>query len=289
MKLAAGIDVSKDALEVCLKELTDDGTVRIKRTHSFANDVKGFGALLRWLEKDRTGNQAIHVMEATGSYHEDLAYFLYDNKRKVCVVLPNKIKYYAKSRNIKTKTDKVDASVIADFGLERTCPSWEPMSKSYRTLRDLSRELISIKKALSRSLCQLHAMKHSHLKNPTVLSIKLEQIAFYRQKIKAMESEIKKEVARDKSFKERVDKITTIKGVGLITAVTVLCETNGFQLFNNIRQVVSYAGLDVEMKESGSFKGKTRISKKRECPHQTRSVHASPDSHRAQQKHQGSV
>ncbi|MDR1981690.1 MAG: IS110 family transposase [Tannerellaceae bacterium] len=262
MKLVAGIDVSKDTIEVCLKELTDKGTVRIKRTHSFGNDGKGFEAFLRWLEKDRTVTRPIHVMEATGTYHEDLAYFLYDNKQKVCVVLANKVKYYAKSRNIKTKTDKVDASVIADFGLERSCPSWEPMSESYRTLRDLCRELISIKKALARSQCQLHAMKHSHRKNETVLSLKSEQTAFYQQNIQAIESEIKKEVSRDKSFKEKVDKITTIKGVGLITAVSVLCETNGFQLFNNIRQVVSYAGLDVEMKESGSFKGKTRISKK---------------------------
>jgi transposase len=262
MKLVAGIDVSKDSIEVCLKEVTDNGKVRIKRTHRFGNDGKGFEAYLRWLEKDGSDKRVSHVMEATGSYHEEAAYFLYDNGQKVSVVLANKIKYYAKSRNIKTKTDKVDASVIADFGLERSSPSWEPMSESYRTLRDLSRELISIKKALSRSQCQLHAMMHSHRKNQTVLSLKSEQIAFYRQNIEAIESEIKKEVERDKSFRERVDKITTIKGVGLITAVSVLCETNGFQLFDNIRQVVSYAGLDVEMKESGSFKGKTRISKK---------------------------
>jgi transposase len=119
-----------------------------------------------------------------------------------------------------------------------------------------------MKKALSRSLCQLQAMEHSHRKYQRVLSLKSEQTAFYRQNIRAIESEIKKEVAQDKSFRERVDKITTIKGAGLITAVTVLCETNGFRLFNNIRQAVGYAGLDVEMKESGTFKGKTGISKK---------------------------
>jgi len=56
----------------------------------------------------------------------------------------------------------------------------------------------------------------------------------------------------------------------LLTIVTVLCETNGFTQFNNIRQVVSYAGLDIAERQSGLFKGKTRISKKgnkriREC------------------------
>ncbi|OAV64531.1 Transposase IS116/IS110/IS902 family protein [Bacteroidales bacterium Barb6XT] len=50
--------------------------------------------------------------------------------------------------------------------------------------------------------------------------------------------------------------------MGLITAVTVLCETNGFRLFDNIRQAASYAGLDAVPKESGKFKGRTGISKK---------------------------
>ena len=48
----------------------------------------------------------------------------------------------------------------------------------------------------------------------------------------------------------------------MITIVTILSETNGFAQFNNIRQVVSYAGLDVAERQSGLFKGKTRISKK---------------------------
>lgn len=43
------------------------------------------------------------------------------------VVLANKIKHYAKSLNVKTKTDKVDASIIAGFGIERAMSKWEPM------------------------------------------------------------------------------------------------------------------------------------------------------------------
>src|SRR5699024_7911840 len=61
---------------------------------------------------------------------------------------------------------------------------------------------------------------------------------------------------------KKVRNIETIKGVGFITVIKVLAETNGFLLFKNIRQLVSYAGLDVVKKESGSYKGKPRISKK---------------------------
>ncbi|MBY5960300.1 IS110 family transposase, partial [Membranicola marinus] len=67
-----------------------------------------------------------------------------------------------------------------------------------------------------------------------------------------------------------MNKVATIKGVGRTTIITILCETNGFHMVRNIRQLVSYAGLDIVFNESGKFKGKTRISKRgnnriREC------------------------
>jgi transposase len=95
-----------------------------------------------------------------------------------------------------------------------------------------------------------------------VMHIKQKQIEFYEQSILFIESEIEKIVEADTDLKQRVEKIKKVKGLGLITIIIVLCETNGFLLFNNIRQVVSYAGMDIEMKESGNFKGKTKISKR---------------------------
>jgi transposase len=57
--------------------------------------------------------------------------------------------------------------------------------------------------------------------------------------------------------------LCSITGVGLLTAATVLEETNGFDLIRNKRQLTSYAGLDVKEKQSGTYiKGKPRISKR---------------------------
>ncbi|KAA6331131.1 hypothetical protein EZS27_020234 [termite gut metagenome] len=94
---------------------------------------------------------------------------------------PSKIKYYAKSQNLKTKTDKVDACLIADFGLSQKPALWQPMSCVYRQLRDLSRERISLKQASARAKCQLDAMHHSHDKLACILRIKEEQIALYEK------------------------------------------------------------------------------------------------------------
>jgi transposase len=101
-------------------------------------------------------------MEATGSYYENPAYFLYENRLKVSVVLANKIKYYAKSQNLKTKTDKVDSCLIADFGLSQKPALWHPLSCDYKQLRDLCRERISLKQARSRAKRQPDAMRNAH-------------------------------------------------------------------------------------------------------------------------------
>jgi len=261
--LVVGADISKDEFHVCAKVRTADGKVKIVGTRSFSNNTSGFVEFVLWVSKRSKENWSIrYVMEATGSYYEDFAYYLYETGSRVSVVLPNKIKHFAKSLNLKTKTDKVDAVMIAEIGIERELDAWQPMLPQYKMMRDLSRELLSIKKEKSRAMCQLHAMKHSHEKTDSVIEIKQKQIEFYEQSILLIESEIEKIVEADTDLKQRVEKIKKVKGLGLITIIIVLCETNGFLLFNNIRQVVSYAGMDIEMKESGNFKGKTKISKR---------------------------
>lgn len=261
--LVVGVDISKDDFHVCIKEKIIDSNVKIKGTRSFSNNSKGFIELMEWVSKRTLPNSSVlYIMEATGTYFENLAYYLHEKGCLVSVVLANKIMHYAKSLNLKTKTDKVDAAMIAGIGIERDFPKWKPMSKNFKELRDLCREMLSLKKERSRAKCQLHAMEYSHEKTVSVLKIKKNQIEFYENSIQEIEFEIKRIVDADSDLKARIDKIATVKGLGLITIVIVLCETNGFELFNNIRQVVSYSGLDIQMKESGNFKGKTRISKK---------------------------
>jgi transposase len=262
-KLAVGVDISKDDFQVCIKEKANDNSVKIKGSRSFSNNGKGFVELAEWVSKrEQTDSKVVYIMEATGTYYEDLAYFLHEKGCVVSVVLANKIKHFAKSLNLKTKTDKVDAAMIAGIGMERDFPEWKPMSKDFKELRDLCREMLSLKKEKSRAKCQLHAMEYSHEKTTSVLNIKENQIEFYENSIQEIELEIKRIINADPEFKARIEKIAKVKGLGLITIVIVLCETNGFELFNSIRQVVSYSGLDIQMKESGNFKGKTRISKK---------------------------
>jgi transposase len=201
-------------------------------------------------------------MEATGIYYEDLAYFLHSKKEQVSVVLANRIKGYAKSLNVKTKTDKVDSKIIAGFGIERDLKEWKPMSPVYKDLRDFCRELLSTKKEMNRAKNQLHALLKAHKKSAEIINLKKKQIAFYAQTIETIKKRLNKVVDKDPVLKGKLAKLQSIPGIGFETAVILASETNGFELFTSIRQLVSYAGLDIAFKESGTFKGKTRITKK---------------------------
>ena len=83
-------------------------------------------------------------------------------------------------------------------------------------------------------MCQRHAMRYSHEKTASVVQIKEEQIEFYAQAILRIELEIKRIIGEDVQLKQKVDRIAKVKGLGLVTIVIVLCETNGFLLFNTV-------------------------------------------------------
>lgn len=257
-----GIDIASKKFDACFKETRDNGKSVIKGTKTFTNDSTGFRAYLLWVNKRRKSNSPIHIMEATGVYHEDLCYFLYEHKESVSVQLAQKAKYFIKSLNIKTKTDKVDAASLAEMGISRNLDLWEPISSSFKEIRDLSRTLVRLKRQKNVVSSQIHASKAAHNNHHASISIMEELLDKQNELIERCEQEISKMVAMDEALTERIDKITAIKGIGPITVIKLLAETDGFRNVSSIRSLVSYAGLDAVQNESGQYKGKTRISKK---------------------------
>jgi transposase len=110
---------------------------------------------------------------------------------------------------------------------------------------------------------QLHAEQAEAEPNSSSLARIRKRIVLLDKQEKEIKEEITKLTKQDEQVKGSVKTICTIPGVGLLTAVTILAETNGFELIRNKRQLTSYAGLDVKEKQSGiSIKGKPQISKR---------------------------
>lgn len=262
-KASIGIDISKNNFHVCFKVRLENGRIKILGTNSFLNSIKGFYELLAWVEKkNKEELEMVFVMEATGVYGEDLVNFLYEQGKTASVVLPGRMKGFFKSLNIKTKTDKVDSKTIAEYGIERRIEVWKPMSPEYKALRESCRELQALKSSRSKAMNQLHAMIHAHERLNKLVEMKKSQIEFYEKNIKELKKHIQLTVESDPKLLQKLKKVISIPGLGFETAVILISETNGFLLFKSIRQVVSYAGLDVSHNESGKFKGRSKISKK---------------------------
>ena len=264
VKKVAGIDVAQKELVVCLGRMYDDWTPELYSHKTFPNTEKGFIALVLWVKKQGTEGIATRfVMEATGVYHEQLAYFLEEKGYGVSIVLPNKISNYIRTLEVRTVTDKTASEAIARFGLERNLDKWERPKKMFKNLRQLTREREQVVQMRTMAKNQLHAEQSEAQPNSSSITRIKKQISFLNEQEKEIKSEIMALPEQDEKVQASIKLICTIPGVGQLTAATVLGETNGFDLVRNKRQLTSYAGLDVKEKQSGtSVKGKPRISKK---------------------------
>ena len=262
IKQNVGIDVSKKDLAVCLMFLYNDMSKKIKGTRRFDNNEMGFKALLEWIERKKEDGLPVHfTLEPTGVYHENLSYFLNDMAQLVHIVLTKKAKRYAESLGTNSKTDKLDSKALAQMGLERELELWRPGSPVFRKLKTLTRERASMIKLRVMVKNQMEAMGHSaHLNKKTLNRLK-RLVKELNENIARIEKDVETAVGGNGELKSKVLKLETIPGVGFLTAVIVIAETDGFALIKSIKQITAYAGLDIKIRESGKWKGKSRISK----------------------------
>jgi transposase len=263
IKQVIGIDVSKDTFHVCFGSIDETQSIKIVKQSSFTNNEKGFKQLLSWKQKNLNSDIYLYyVMEATGVYYENLAYFLSEKGEHISVLLPNKSKSFSKSLDIKTKTDKVDAAMLCRIGLERVLPIWKIPTVLMKQIKSLCREYKSLKVDGAKIKVRLHAYKHSYKPEKRTISRLKQQLSLIEKQIMMVEKEIQCYIIKDEALQKRVNNIQQVKGLSMITIITVIAETNGFASITSAKQLTSYSGLDITMNQSGQFYGRTKISKK---------------------------
>lgn len=263
LRQSLGIDVSKDSLSYCLGVLKTTMDKEFTQGEDVSNDQKGFKELEKWLKKMTDRNQPLLiVMEATGVYHEGVVHYLYELGYKVSIMQSGRVKRYGQSLDQRSKTDALDSKMLSMLGCERNLELWAPASKVFETLKYLGRERFRLVKNRSIEKNRLHAMKTSVYGYDQAIKRYKKRIRLLDQQIIEIESEMLEIVNNDRELREKVNYLTSIPGLSFISVVTVVAETSGFSLFTNGKQLVSYSGYDVVLRESGNYKGKTKISKK---------------------------
>jgi transposase len=246
-----GIDVAKLKFNVCL--IRPDGTLRHR---VFPNTAAGFIELRAWLDKHKV--ERVHAcLEATGTYSEALATYLFDASHLVSLVNPAAIKSFAGAQLSRTKTDKVDAELIARFCLTQQPGVWTPQAPQLRELQALVRRLDS--------LIEIHTGEMNRLSSGVPIAAVQASIQSVikslEKEIKHTEQLIKKQIKNHPPLKAEAELLLSIPGIGEATTARLLAEIN-FQQYESARQVAAFAGLVPRLRQSGSsVRGRARLSK----------------------------
>jgi transposase len=223
--------------------------------------MSGFKKLHRFLKQRRV--KTLHVcMEATGRYYEALADFLYEGGYAVSVVNPARIKAYADSQLARNKTDHLDAALIADFCRTQDPPLWTPPPPEWRELQALVRHLEDLQTDFQRQRNRQHALRHSAHPSPTVLANLEQQLSLLQTQIQQVKHAIAQHLDHHPDLKRDKDLLTSIPGIGDLTAGKLLAEFRCIRDFTDVRQLVAFAGLNPRQHQSGkTARGHTPMSK----------------------------
>lgn len=266
MIYSLGTDIAKDTFEACLQRyLLSEQTHQVIARKTFTNAPSGFKACMRWMTRHTESHPAPVrcTMEATGVYYEALALYIQQHHPRIhlAVVLPSQSQKYIQSRGLRSKTEKTDAYGLALMGAERSLPAWGGIDPFWRELRAMTRtrtELMDQRTALRN---RLHALRHSGVPAEHLEQSLAECIEALTRQINTLYRRIRTRLKDRQELSELIACLKSIPGVGPLTIATILAETGGFERFDSIRQLISFSGYDVVIRESGQWAGQPKISK----------------------------
>ena len=257
IKEIIGIDVSKSTLDVFIHGTKDKAC--------FENTVKGSEELIKWAFSTSGHNkgETFFVFEHTGIYTETLTDVLSNRQLYYCAISGLEIK---KSLGItRGKDDCIDAQRIALYGyrLREELKADPPVDIAIKELKALS----TLRKRMVREragyMANLNEQKRIFKGNDHqfAFSVQARMIKTLSQELKAIEAEIKEIVLKDGELSKTYGLILSVKGVGPVTAVSLMIHTHRFNKFSTWRKFASYCGIAPFPYRSGSsIRGRTKVS-----------------------------
>ena len=235
-----GIDVSKATFTVAYSP------AREGRTRVFKNTVVGIHEFIHTL----SAGESHCVLEATGNYSALLVYLLSKAGITVSLENPLKVKNFTRAMLTVTKTDRIDARLIALYGERmRPAPYKLPADsililKQKRTvIRQLKRQLVA-----TRNLRE--SMEALPLIDPKCKRTIDKTVSFLEKGIKGMEAEMVSLTQRE--YKRQMDLLMSIKGIGVTLATALIVATGGFTSFGNAKRLTRYLGVSPTYQQSGT-------------------------------------
>lgn len=245
-----GIDIAKAKFHVTL--VLNDGA---RRRKVCANTPAGFAELAAWLLRQGAGR--VHAcLEATGTYGTALATALCDAGHVVSVVNPAVIYHYAKSHLSRSKTDRVDADVIADYTRTQQPAPWTPLPREVRELQALVRRLDVLIGMQTEERNREQAGELTAAVQTSISTV----LTHLDEEIRAVRAQIRAHIDQHPTLRRRRDLLVSIPGVGDTTAALLLAELFN-KAYTSARQAAAFAGVTPRANESGAHAGRRVMSK----------------------------
>lgn len=257
--MVIGIDVSKRKIDCAW--LRDRQRHKLK-TRVFENQPSGFEALLQWATHNTgVGVEQLHfIMEATGVYHEALAYALHRTGARVSVVNPAQLRRYSESFGRRSKTDKKDSVMLAWYGATQQPQPWQPEPDEVRVLKALVARLEALEADIQR---ERNRMEKAHFSDatPQVSESIRSVLTHLEHERERLLKEIDDHLDQNPTLKNDHQLLQSIPGVGPVLSRYMAVMLRG-RPFESAAQASAYVGLVPVHHQSGSsVRGKSSIAK----------------------------
>ncbi len=241
--LCIGVDVSKAELVIA----TDPE----RRPLSIANTA---ASILSWLRE--IPSHALIAMESTGRYHGLLAQLASEAGFKVFVLNARDVFFYARALGTRAKTDGVDAGVIARYLNEHHAHlhPWKPGTPLQQRLH----ELLTRRAQVVTHQCALRQV-FLGINTQGVETKKLQEA--FEALLDSIDQQVQALIASDAKMAQGSKRLQTITGIGPQTSALLATLLSRFD-FANADALVAYSGLDPRPNDSGTKRGRRRLSKK---------------------------
>ncbi len=238
-----GIDVSKDTLDIAL---LDSATGEII-TNKVPNSIEGHQALQAWLHDHDVFE--VHVcMEATGTYGDQVARYLYAQGHSISMLNPIQAKRFSQMQLKRNNTDQVDAILLAKLCQVSDIKLWEPLTSELQELK----ELVNARKSYIRERTSYKNRLNAPSTSTAVKRSYEKHLEHLDQVIKELEQAIDDLIADNETLDEDISLIVSIPGISHITAASVVAEIGNIRRFDKCKHLVSFSGLAPGSKTSGT-------------------------------------
>jgi transposase len=217
-----------------------------KAYRRFSNETKGIQELIKWLKELQP---ELIVLEATGGLEMAFVAELAYSKMAVAVVNPCE---FTRSIGQLAKTDKLDAKVIAHFGVAthpeaRKLPTEE--EERLTALMTRRRQIIEMLTAVRN---RLHSARFA-------MKERIEtHITWLEGELKDLNKEISDFIQQSPLWKEKEKLLRSVPGIGPVTSATILAMLPELGTLNR-QKIAALVGVAPVNNDSGKRQKKRRV------------------------------